>query len=123
MPLSNPDTPTHQDKLGRLELVRRVGDLTAACIPPRVFGMLGEWGSGKTSVLAQIGWYLSGSPQPAAPKPEAPTPTSQWPDWAPSASATVIWFEAWRYQHEAPRGRLRRPGGNECAGPVLPDAP
>ncbi len=101
MPLSHPDTPTHEDSLGRLELVRRVGDLIAACTAPRVVGILGEWGSGKTSALAQLGWYLSGSPQPAAPQLLDATPASQWPGWKLPASATVIWFEAWRYQHEA----------------------
>lgn len=100
------DEPTLVDELGRLRdpdpsrlnLVRRLGDAVAACDPPQVFGLHGDWGSGKTSCLYQLQWYLAGS------CPQAPTWTD---DRVPGLgkgsrhrNVTVVWFEAWRYQHE-----------------------
>jgi KAP family P-loop domain len=95
------DEPTLDDRLNRAALVQRVGDLVRACETPHVFGVHGDWGAGKTSFLHQLQLYLTG---------ECPQQT----DLAATAGrtvfanhgvakdyVTVVWFEAWRYQHEA----------------------
>ncbi len=81
-------------------MVERVGDDVAKCSPPCVFGVHGEWGSGKTSFLHQLHWYLTGDcPQQTEEEREAakkkPGEDGQYQD-----TVTVVWFEAWRYQHE-----------------------
>ena len=48
------DEPTLCDRLNRTDMVIRVGDDVAQCDPPTVFGVHGEWGSGKTSFLHQL---------------------------------------------------------------------
>jgi hypothetical protein len=93
------DEPTLLDQLDRVDLVRRVGDLIAGCEMPHVFGVHGDWGAGKTSFLHQIQLYLTGEcPQmPALPK----DPGTAVFATRPKVAVTVVWFEAWRYQHEA----------------------
>lgn len=87
------DEATVNDLLDRSALVSRVGDLIATCDTPHVFGVHGDWGTGKTSFLQQVQHYISGT----CPQNEiAANPLS-----AKYKKATVIWFEAWRYQHEA----------------------
>ena len=54
------DEPVLHDRLGRRSMVASVGDEVATCSPPCVFGIHGEWGSGKTSFLHQLHWYLTG---------------------------------------------------------------
>lgn len=93
------DEPTLFDELERARLVRHVGDAIATCRPPQVFGVHGDWGSGKTSFLQQLQWYLCGT------CPELPDLADEvrlngllkghW-----KQRVTVVWFEAWRYQHE-----------------------
>lgn len=93
------DEPTLEDALERSELVRRVSDAVARCSPPQVFGVHGDWGTGKTSFLHQLQWDLVGEcPQQADQNPSAPAGLG---DGGRHANrTTVVWFEAWRYQHE-----------------------
>lgn len=97
------DEPTLEDLLGRAELASKIGETIAKCAPPQVFGIHGEWGSGKTSLLHQVQLFLSG---------ECPAQTKQgdecieiarrlWTEeWKRRQGITVVWFEAWRYQYE-----------------------
>lgn len=92
------DEPTTEDLIDRKPLVDELAKEIAACTPPHVFGVHGDWGSGKTSFLHQLHCALSGDcPQNAAfcrTKKKADTPKF-------ADHVTVIWFEAWRYQHES----------------------
>jgi hypothetical protein len=94
------DEPTLLDQLGRIDLVQRVGDDVATCEPPHVFGIHGDWGSGKTSFLHQLQAYLTGKcPQ----QPERDLERAKrkgLPIGAHKGYVTVVWFEAWRYQQE-----------------------
>lgn len=52
------DEATLNDKLLRSELRREFGLAISNCTPPHVFGLHGEWGSGKTSFLRQLRYEL-----------------------------------------------------------------
>jgi hypothetical protein len=93
MPAQN-DEPTVQDKLARQSLVGRLARLVAECRPPQVFGLHGDWGAGKTSLLHQLHYHLAGS----CPQSTEECAEQKPPDFA--RAVTVIWFEAWRYQTE-----------------------
>lgn len=90
--------------LQRDAFVRTLAEQVASCTPPQVFGVHGEWGAGKTSVLRQLQRHLSDpvltgkdlkKAQDAAVAAGRPKPSHY-------AEATfTVWFEAWRYQHEA----------------------
>lgn len=86
--------------LKRDELLKEVARHIVTCKPPQVLGVYGGWGSGKTSFLRQLQYAFSGYsdlPNPAT------DPTGRLR--ALKAIATerypTVWFEAWRYQHEA----------------------
>ncbi len=90
------DAPAVRDELDRSKLVRAVGDRIHSCAMPQVFAICGDWGSGKTSFLRQLQRYVSGR---CAAAPEwRPGPRESHPH---CERATVVWFEAWRYQDEA----------------------
>jgi KAP family P-loop domain len=94
------DEPTLLDQLHRLALVQRVGDDIAQCEPPHVFGVHGDWGAGKTSFLHQLQAYLTGA-CPQQPEPAAKLAKKKGlPLGVHKDHVTVVWFEAWRYQHE-----------------------
>ncbi|MBS1717108.1 MAG: hypothetical protein JSS72_05190 [Armatimonadetes bacterium] len=89
--------PALVDQLHRANLVKDVGDLIHSCEPPQVFGVSGDWGSGKTSFLRQLQRYISGE-------------CGVCPEWKPTGlhqrhpnheNVIPIWFEAWRYEHES----------------------
>jgi hypothetical protein len=97
------DEPTLFDHLDRIPLLRRVGDDIAQCEPPHVFGVHGDWGAGKTSFLHQLQAYLTGTcpQQPEAALKRAKNDKGKpLPVGVHKAHVTVVWFEAWRYQHE-----------------------
>ena len=90
--------------LKRDAFVRTLAEQIASCTPPQVFGVHGEWGAGKTSVLRQLQRHLSDpvlagkdlkKAQDAAVAAGRPRPSEY------DSSTFTIWFEAWRYQHEA----------------------
>lgn len=93
------DEPTLNDQLQRSERVRALGKELIKVRPPKVYGVHGEWGSGKTSFLCQLQHYLSGS-CPRTDGKEMPKPGELWPGWQQPEDVTTVWFEAWRYQHE-----------------------
>lgn len=90
--------------LQRDAFVRTLAEQVASCTPPQVFGVHGEWGAGKTSVLRQLQRHLSDPvltgkdlkrAQDAAVATGRPEPSHY------AQSTFTVWFEAWRYQHEA----------------------
>ena len=90
--------------LKRDAFVRTLAEQIASCTPPQVFGVHGEWGAGKTSVLRQLQRHLSDpvmagedlkKAQDAAMAAGRPKPSAY------DSTTFTIWFEAWRYQHEA----------------------
>lgn len=95
------DEPTLMDALNRGALVAQVGDLIATCETPHVFGVHGDWGAGKTSFLHQVQLYLTGE-CPQQPELDIAANRNQVKKTAGihKDNVTVVWFEAWRYQHE-----------------------
>lgn len=101
MPDLHNDEPTLNDRLGREALLKRVGDDVAECKPPSVFGIHGEWGSGKTSFLHQLHWYLTGDcPEQSDGERQSARERDAVPKGKYEKFVTAVWFEAWRYQHE-----------------------
>jgi len=93
------DEPTLVDELDRVALIQRISDGVATSTPPQVFGLHGDWGTGKTSALHQLHWDLVGE------CPQQGTPVGGKVDGLGKGgrhkdSVTVVWFEAWRYQNE-----------------------
>ena len=106
------DEPVLEDTLKRGRLIEEVGEAIARCTPPQVFGVHGDWGLGKTSFLHQVQWYLTGDcPQQSvqvisrmddkrkAAEARGEVPTQR--DGVHRETIRTVWFEAWRYQHEA----------------------
>ena len=86
------DESTLSDRLERTDLRNELGRAIAGCKPPHVFGLHGEWGSGKTSFLRQLRFELD-----------------HFKDGEDGHGLTsnhfgnhvvTVWFEAWRYQSE-----------------------
>jgi hypothetical protein len=96
------DEPTLVDRLNRHRLVREVGDTIATCQPPQVFAVHGDWGMGKTSFLHQVQLYLSGgcAQQSDKHQEEACALYGERNVGRYEDRVVVIWFEAWRYEHE-----------------------
>jgi len=61
---------------------------------PKTIAITGYWGSGKTSVLAQLYKQLFGENPPSIKGETVPPPNDATPHYH------GVWFEAWRYQHE-----------------------
>lgn len=89
------DLPTFECRLGRENLVEQIAREIAGGKPPLVFGVHGDWGSGKTSFLCQLAYELSGDECPIH-RDIAKPPRNH----ADIDNVFTVWFEAWRYQHE-----------------------
>lgn len=111
------DHATLIDSLDRIRLVSKLAREVKRCTPPRVYGVHGDWGAGKTSFLHQLHRTLDGLPAredwvkrqndahvkikeahctgARARGCEVPVHTSD-----AQKDPLVVWFEAWRYQHE-----------------------
>jgi hypothetical protein len=94
------DEPTLVDELDRAALVRRVSNAVAYCSPPQVFGVHGDWGTGKTSFLHQLHWDLVGECPQQPDLDDGLKLPHLGKGGRHAAKVTVVWFEAWRYQHE-----------------------
>lgn len=89
---SNNDLPTTDDlSLGTSYFVEKMALDIQHSMPPKTFAITGYWGSGKTSALAMLFKKLTNT---------SPFETTSIGD-DNSADCIGIWFEAWRYQHEA----------------------
>ena len=99
--LQHSDEPvTEGALLQRDAFVGALAEQIASCTPPQVFGVHGEWGAGKTSLLRQLQRHLS---DPESPKAAAVAPAAMPVGLEASKyddQVFTIWFEAWRYQHE-----------------------
>lgn len=87
------DEYTLRDHLDRRGLVRSIGEAIAKDRPPLVYGLHGDWGSGKTSALRAIRFHLSGED----PFKEAVTDIQ---GGLYAGNVVSVWFEAWRYHSE-----------------------
>ena len=87
------DDFTVSDQLDRRGLVRCITEVIAKDQPPQVFGLHGDWGSGKTSTLRAIRYQLTGH-DAFDEKPADLDPSLH------SGHVVSVWFEAWRYQNE-----------------------
>jgi hypothetical protein len=103
------DHATLIDSLERIPLVTRLAAAVMTCTPPRVFGVHGDWGAGKTSFLHQLHFLLDGlsarktwadEQKHLLASVRAKHPNWAFPTQTIEEDALVIWFEAWRYQHE-----------------------
>jgi hypothetical protein len=92
------DHPTLTDLLARAPSIRGKARHIMHCSPPYMFGIHGDWGAGKTSYLKQLRYHLDGSDlgSTGLPQPAEELPKAAYPD-----QVITIWFDAWRYQHEA----------------------
>src|ERR1700677_700825 len=91
--LNHTDEPELIDALDRRNLLTEVAQIVAESEAPHVFGVHGDWGSGKTSFLRQLKDYLEQNGAKVEPKRKKAPETYE--------HLTVVWFEAWRYQYEA----------------------
>lgn len=99
MPRLLNDQPTLHDRLDLPRLVAEIGRSIAEGEPPQVFGLHGDWGAGKTSLLHQVQLYLSGRcPQQSDEAVKAVLKTAA--RYHDQDRCRVVWFDAWRYQHE-----------------------
>lgn len=94
------DEPSLVDHLNREALVKEVGDAIAGCTPPQVFGVHGDWGLGKTSILHQIQWYLTGDCPQQPPEALRAAADGEVLGAVHKSAVRAIWFDAWRYQSE-----------------------
>ncbi len=95
------DQPALVDELGYFSLVKEIGQSIEYCELPQVFGLHGDWGAGKTSLLHQIHFYLSGK-CPQQDEDQVATVVDKKklkPSRRPELNY-VVWFEAWKYQNE-----------------------
>jgi hypothetical protein len=96
MTLMHSDQPTLQDKLNRKPLIISKAIEIIECITPQNFGIHGDWGAGKTSFLKQLRYHLDGSKNLCQNADECDLEEGKYKE-----KVITIWFDAWRYQHEA----------------------
>lgn len=96
-------------RLGRIKLLQRVYEHVRDADPPCVIGIHGDWGAGKTSFLAQLealltvfrqhrGAWLDDKQSGMAFDPNVRTRLQGRIEGL--NAYPVVWFEAWRYQHD-----------------------
>lgn len=88
------DSPVLLDDFGLYTpFVKDIAEEIRHSQAPKTIAITGYWGSGKTSVLAQLYRELFAENPPTIKGEAAPT-TNNNPHYQ------GVWFEAWRYQHE-----------------------
>lgn len=102
-PAIHNDLPTLQDRLQWAAELAAMSRRIQQCQPPHVFGVHGDWGSGKTSFMRQLQRELGG----LLPKGDGSLNHGDSPAGASRAitqaapKVVTVWFDAWRYQNEA----------------------
>jgi hypothetical protein len=100
------DLPTLVDHLNWNEELTRLCESIEQCKPPHVFGVHGDWGSGKTSFMRQLQWRLGGTATTEDGSVGSDGAAFIGTEEQRTARTTrgkaivTIWFEAWRYQSE-----------------------
>jgi hypothetical protein len=91
------DEPVYEDYLGHHSLAKQLGERICVCDAPYVLGVLGSWGSGKTSFLRKIWAYLGGD------TPHTDDDLRRWfgDGWQRNKNVHPIWFNPWQHQFEA----------------------
>ena len=85
------DEPTTKgDVFAHGSLVTNIAGALAAGETPAVLRLHGDWGAGKTSFFSRVHEKLTNEPPGESRKTVAKG----------YENVAVIWFEAWRYQHE-----------------------
>jgi hypothetical protein len=85
--LTHNDKPTDENGFDSDNFIQGIATIIKDCTPPKGIAINGYWGMGKTSALLQLYKALTGASHGAR---------------IPEDSEIVpVWFEAWRYQHEA----------------------
>lgn len=95
-----PDWPTFYDAIGWKDHLTTLAERIAHCQTPQVFGIHGDWGSGKTSFARQLQYNLGGDPDPGCDQPSNLAPINNLTTDRYKDDIVTIWFEAWRYQNE-----------------------
>lgn len=93
------DYPSLTDTLDRDVLVRQFAEVAEKGDAPLVLGLHGDWGTGKTSILHQVEFSLSGKCS-AQPDEAIEKTNIKPPDNDTRGCVKTVWFEAWRYQNE-----------------------
>ncbi len=101
------DEPTIEDRLQRTRLVEKTARRILDCNPPMAFGVHGDWGSGKTSFLHLLYFYLTGEyslslsdSKKVSKKDYKKKYKDNFKQNLEAPEVEVVWFEAWRYQNE-----------------------
>ncbi len=98
MAYNHNDQPTLHCQLERASWKNQLIAQIESAKPPKVLAIHGTWGSGKTSMLAQIYLHFGGDPERFQDFEQNDkndkAKGKQNKDFHP------IWFEAWQYQHE-----------------------
>ncbi|MCH9022057.1 MAG: hypothetical protein IID32_04765, partial [Planctomycetes bacterium] len=101
------DVPVHDgaqvtdDSLDRSALIKVLAKSAIETPETITIGIYGDWGDGKSSFLHQLHWYLSGDcdqipdKEKRAARKAKVLPFAKYKD-----RCTVVWFEAWRFQHD-----------------------
>lgn len=91
--LHNDEPTIDEDLFGHEAAAARLARQLASILPPAVLGLHGDWGSGKTSFLNRVHKILTDHNRlkPGGNIPPAPKDFQH---------CVVVWFEAWRYQHD-----------------------
>jgi hypothetical protein len=81
-----------KDKLGFEKYALSLASVITQSTPEFTIGILGEWGTGKTTLMKKIAYVLE--------NPKINEGEKEVKEKHSKISAVPIWFNPWRYQHE-----------------------
>lgn len=102
MSFKNNDLPTLDDHLAWQEEIKRLVRRLSQCPTPHVFGIHGDWGSGKTSFMRQLQFALGGEIINGA-TVQRNAEAAEWQTELRNEhekNVVTVWFDAWRFQNE-----------------------
>ena len=94
------DLPTLKDCMGWEKEITRIKDRLLYCPSPHVFGIHGNWGSGKTSFMRQLQFNLGGELPNYKSVIDCASPLPIQTKNRLQNQVVTVWFDAWRYQNE-----------------------